>query len=63
MEIPTTLSLIKQARERLSERYRQDYHQTAIRRGEWDSGSLIAAELQAIKDGLPAEPINSPDNK
>jgi len=49
-------SLIEQARERLAGRYRHAYHQNAIQRGEWDGGSLIAAELDSIRRGEPATP-------
>jgi len=51
-------SLIEQARERLAGRYRHAYHQNAIRRGEWDGGSLIAAELDSIRRGEPATPAD-----
>lgn len=53
-----TLSPIEQARERLAGRYRHAYHKNAIQRGEWDGGSLIAAELDSIERGEPATPAD-----
>jgi hypothetical protein len=51
---------IEQARENLAARYIHQYHKAAILRGDWDSGSLIAAELQKIEKGEPVSNAGSP---
>jgi len=54
-----TRPAIEKARELLAARYGHAYHKTAILRGDWDSGSLIAAELERI-EADPALMINPP---
>lgn len=43
------MSIIEQARKRVAERYRQNYHVNAIMRGDWDTGSLVREEVSKIE--------------